>query len=168
MKRIGLLSDTHGIWDDDMMKFFADCDEIWHAGDIGSIELADKIADFKPLRAVYGNIDDSKVRIVYPKFLSFQVEEMRVLMMHIGGTPNNYEEEAKRLIEQYPSDIFVCGHSHILRVKFDRKNSFMYLNPGASGNFGPHHVRTAIRFGIDGSKMVDMEVWEKKKQAGTL
>lgn len=163
MKKIGLLSDTHGIWDNDLMNFFTDCDEIWHAGDIGSIEVADRIAAFKPLRAVYGNIDDSKVRIVYPKYLTFQVEQMRVLMMHIAGTPSNFEDEAKRLIQQFPTDIFVCGHSHILRVKYDRKNNFMYLNPGAAGNFGPHRVRTAIRFNVEGNKMHNMEIWEKKR-----
>lgn len=163
MKRIGLLSDTHGIWDDDMANFFGNCDEIWHAGDIGGLEIADKIANFKPFRAVYGNIDDAKVHIVYPKFMNFKVEEMNVLMMHIAGTPSNYESDAMRLIEQYHPDIFVCGHSHILKVKYDKRNNFMYMNPGASGNFGPHRVRTAIRFIIEGSNLRDMEVWEKKK-----
>lgn len=168
MKRIGLLSDTHGVWDDEMARFFADCDELWHAGDIGGLEIADKIAAYKPLKAVYGNIDDAKVHIVYPKFQYFKVEEVNVLMTHIGGTPNNYEAEVQRYLDEHKTNIFVCGHSHILKVKFDKKNNLLYMNPGASGNFGPHRVRTAVRFIIDGANISDMEVWEKKRQSGVL
>lgn len=163
MKQIGLLSDTHGVWDDALVAFFATCDEIWHAGDIGNVETADKIAAYKPLRAVHGNIDDSKVRIVYPKCQYFKVEEVGVLMMHIGGTPSNYDADAKALFERNPVGLFVCGHSHILKVKFDKKNNFLYMNPGAAGNFGPHRVRTALRFVIDGNGIKDLEVWERKR-----
>ena len=168
MIRIGLLSDTHGVWDDSLISFFSNCDEIWHAGDIGSLELADKIAAYKPLRAVYGNIDDSKVHIVYPKYQYFKVEGVNVLITHIGGTPNNNDPIARSLIDQFPPNLFICGHSHILKVKFDKKENFMYMNPGAAGNFGPHRVRTAVRFVVDGANISDLEIWEKKKSTPAL
>ena len=164
MKKIGVLSDTHGFWDEGLDVFFADCDEIWHAGDIGSLELADRISKFKPLRAVHGNIDDHRVRISYQNFLHFKVEEVKVLMTHIGGIPGRYDIQAKPLIETLPADIFVCGHSHILKVKFDKKHNFLYINPGAAGNSGFHAVKTAIRFVIDGESIRDMEVWEKMRK----
>jgi hypothetical protein len=164
MKRIGLLSDTHGFWDDGLNNFFADCDEIWHAGDIGGIELADKISTVKTFRAVHGNIDDHRVRISYPRYLHFKVEDVKVLITHIGGIPGRYDIQAKPLIEQLAADLFICGHSHILRVKFDKKYNFLYVNPGAAGNSGFHTVKTAVRFVIDGNNIKDMEVWEKERK----
>jgi len=164
MKRIGLLSDTHGFWDDGLDKFFADCDEIWHAGDIGTLELADRISKFKPFRAVHGNIDDFRIRLNYPHFLHFKAEDVNVLITHIGGIPGRYDVQAKLLLDQLPVDIFICGHSHILRVKFDKKRNFLYVNPGAAGNNGFHTVKTAVRFVIDGSNIKEMEVWEKVRK----
>ncbi|MCB8964201.1 MAG: metallophosphoesterase family protein [Bacteroidales bacterium] len=164
MLRVGLLSDTHGFWDEGLNSFFADCDEIWHAGDIGNLELADAIAQFKPLRAVHGNIDDSRVRLCYPHHLHFNVEGVNVLITHIGGVPGKYDIQAKPLIERLPVDLFICGHSHILRVKFDKKRNFLYVNPGAAGNSGFHTVKTAVRFVIEGGNIRDMEVWEKARK----
>ena len=150
MKRIGILSDTHGTFDETLMNFFRDVDELWHAGDIGSIELADRIAAFKPLRAVSGNIDGGLTRRVYPQFLSFECEGVRVLMTHIGGYPRHYDPRAV--------------HSHILKVAYDPVYDLLAVNPGAAGEFGFHKVRTAVRLVIDGTDMRDMEVgeWPRK------
>lgn len=163
MKQIGILSDTHGFWDEGLTDFFSTCDEIWHAGDIGSLELADKINAFKPLRAVYGNIDDYKVRRVYPIFQRFTVENVEVLMTHIGGRPGRYDKGIMEQLKQKSPNIFVCGHSHILTVKFDKQKNFLYINPGAAGNSGFHHVKTALRIKIDGKNISDLEVWEKTR-----
>ena len=160
MKRIGLLSDTHGHWDERLASFFENCDEIWHAGDIGDIETADKISNFKFFRAVFGNIDDSKVRIVYPKIQQFKCEGVSVIMTHIGGTPNRYEKSIVPLIESNSLNLFICGHSHILRVMYDKKRNFLYMNPGAAGIIGFHKYRTALRFSIDGNEIKDLEVLE--------
>ncbi len=164
MKRIGLLSDTHGHWDDKLSSFFNDCDEIWHAGDIGSIEVADKISKFKLFRGVHGNIDDHKLRITYPKINRFNCEEVDVFITHIGGTPSRYEPSIVPNIELNPPKLFICGHSHILKVMFDKKRNFLYMNPGAAGIHGFHHFRTAIRFVIDGSEIKDLEVLEIPKR----
>jgi uncharacterized protein len=160
MKRIGLLSDTHSHWDERFAAFFESCDEIWHAGDIGNIATADAIASIKPLRAVYGNIDDYKVRSSYPKFLQFTCEGVGVLMTHIGGYPGKYEAEVKTLIEKVKPKLFVCGHSHILKVIYDKKNNLLHINPGAAGKQGMHRVRTAIRLTIEDEEMKDMEILE--------
>ncbi|MDX9770100.1 MAG: metallophosphoesterase family protein [Tenuifilaceae bacterium] len=160
MKRIGILSDTHGHWDEKLETFFASCDELWHAGDIGNIQTADTIACFKPLRAVYGNIDDFKVRSAYPKVLQFRCEEVDVLMTHIGGYPNRYEREALALIKAQKPKLFICGHSHILKVIYDKKYELLHINPGAAGRSGFHQVRTAVRLTIDGANMKDMEIYE--------
>lgn len=160
MKRIGLISDTHNLFDGTLMDFLRDVDEIWHAGDIGSLELADRIAAFKPLRAVCGNIDDSTVRSTYRPVLSFEVEGMRVLMTHIGGYPNHYDHRILPQIMQLHPDIFVSGHSHILRVIYDKRMSLLHLNPGAAGSYGFHRVRTALRFTIDVGAVRDMEIGE--------
>ncbi len=160
MKRIGLISDTHNLFDGTLMDFLRDVDEIWHAGDIGSIELADRIAAFKPLRAVCGNIDDSTVRSTYRPVLSFEVEGMRVLMTHIGGYPNHYDHRILPQIMQLHPDIFVSGHSHILKVIYDKRMSLLHLNPGAAGSYGFHRVRTALRFTIDVGAVRDMEIGE--------
>ena len=160
MKRIGLISDTHNLFDGTLMDFLRDVDEIWHAGDIGSLELADRIAAFKPLRAVCGNIDDSTVRSTYRPVLSFEVEGMRVLMPHIGGYPNHYDHRILPQIMQLHPDIFVSGHSHILKVIYDKRMSLLHLNPGAAGSYGFHRVRTALRFTIDVGAVRDMEIGE--------
>jgi len=163
MKAIGILSDTHGYWDESLFDFFESCDELWHAGDIGSLELADKISNFKPLRAVHGNIDDYKTRLSYPEFQLFRIENTNVLITHIAGTPGRYEPKVKEILTANNIKVLVCGHSHILRVKYDKKWDLLYINPGASGNSGFHRVKTAIRLKIDGEKLFDLEVWEKKR-----
>ncbi|MCD4833942.1 MAG: metallophosphatase family protein [Bacteroidales bacterium] len=163
MKRIGLLSDTHGHVDERIINFFKDCDELWHAGDIGNIETADKIAKYKPLKAVYGNIDGHEVRIVYPKIQSFTCENVKVLMTHIGGYPGKYEKGMKELIKNEKPDIFISGHSHILKVIYDKKNELLHINPGATGKSGLHKYQTAVRFVIDGKKIKDLEVFEKNR-----
>ncbi len=164
MKRIGLLSDTHGHWDEKLQVFFSVCDEIWHAGDIGSLDVADKIAEIKPFRAVHGNIDDHRLRVVYPKYQQFKCEEVDVFITHIGGTPSKYEPFIVPLIEANPPKLFICGHSHILKVMFDKKRNFLYMNPGAAGTHGFHHFRTAIRFVIDSSDIRELEVLEIPKK----
>lgn len=164
MKRIGLLSDTHNWWDDRYEKYFESCDEIWHAGDIGSIELADKFAKLKPFRAVYGNIDDHRVRAAYPEFLRFKIEEVEVLMTHIGGYPGKYNSKVKNILETAHSQLFVCGHSHILKVVYDKRLKCLHINPGAAGIYGFHSVRTLVRFSIEGEEIKDLEVIELKEE----
>ncbi|MDO4758489.1 MAG: metallophosphoesterase family protein, partial [Rikenellaceae bacterium] len=158
MKRIGILSDTHNTFDQPLRDFFAQVDEIWHAGDIGSVELADEIADFKPLRAVYGNIDGGMARRIYPEFQCFTCEEVRVVMTHIGGYPRRYNPRALQKIQALKPKLFIAGHSHILKIQFDPVYQMLTVNPGAAGLYGFHKVRTAVRFVVDGSDMRDMEI----------
>lgn len=160
MRKIGLLSDTHGYWDDKYLKYFADCDEIWHAGDIGSDELAARLASIHPLRAVYGNIDEQNLRLEYPKIAHFQVEQVRVMMTHIGGYPGRYNPEIRKELFDTRPQLFIAGHSHILKVAFDPTLSCLYMNPGAAGKSGFHLKRTLLRFVIDGDKIKDLEVIE--------
>ena len=177
MKRIGIISDTHSTFDDTLRDFLRDVDEIWHAGDIGSLETADLIASFKPLRAVTGNIDGGLLRRTFTDVLAFDCEGVRVLMTHIGGLtprvnpaikrcvsppppPRRYDPRALARIRQVEPKLFVCGHSHILRVMYDPVYSLLAVNPGAAGNYGVHKVRTAIRLVIDKGEMRDMEVGE--------
>lgn len=161
MKRIGLLSDTHGWWDSKYEKYFADCDEIWHAGDIGSMDLALQFEALgKPFRAVYGNIDDSKVRAAYPEFLRFTLEEVDVLMTHIGGYPGKYDPRVTNILYRNPPKLFVAGHSHILKVMFDKKLNCLHINPGAAGKYGFHKVRTLVRFSLDKGNISDLDVIE--------
>ena len=160
MLKIGLLSDTHAWWDDKYAEYFADCDEIWHAGDIGSEEVANKLSALKPLRAVCGNIDGYPIRIQYPVVLHFTVEGIKVMMTHIGGYPGRYDSRARELIDRYRPDIFVCGHSHILKVMRDDKRNMLTINPGAAGIQGFHVVRTALRFRIEDGRIHSMEVFE--------
>ena len=160
MKRIGVISDTHGCFDEKLRLFLSDVDEIWHAGDIGSLELADEIAAFKPLRGVYGNIDGGVIRRVYNDFTVFECEQKRVLITHIGGYPRHYSPAAIRLIQASKPDIFIAGHSHILKVMYDPIYSLLHINPGAAGKYGFHKGRTAIRFTIDGEQIRDMEIGE--------
>jgi len=163
MKRIGLLSDTHGFLHPRLFSFFEKVDEIWHAGDFGNIETADELAAFKPLKGVYGNIDDHKLRAVYPLHQRFKCEEVDVWITHIGGYPGRYERYVKPDIYRNPPDLFVSGLSHILKVIFDKKLGFLHMNPGAAGNKGFHKVLTAMRFVIDGKDIRDMEIWEMKR-----
>ena len=158
--KIGLISDTHGWIHPRLFDHFADSDEIWHAGDMGNIETADSLAAFRTLKAVYGNIDDAHVRTVYKEHLIFNAEEIRVWMTHIGGTPGNYDKRVKPGIYENPPDIFICGHSHIAKVMYDKKAGFLFLNPGAAGYNGFHKYMTAIRFQIDGKNIHDLELIE--------
>lgn len=163
MKRIGVLSDTHAFLDERIFEHFKECDEIWHAGDIGSTAVIEKLAKFKPLRAVYGNVDGGSVRINYPEFLSFKCEEVSVLLTHIGGYPGRYIPEAKQKIIECRPNLFVCGHSHILKVQFDKTFNMLCINPGAAGLEGFHQVRTLLRFEIDGKEIQNLEVIEMPK-----
>ncbi|MBR2351724.1 MAG: metallophosphoesterase family protein [Alistipes sp.] len=167
MRRIGVISDTHGTFDAPLRDFLRDVDEIWHAGDIGSIELADEIAAFKPLRAVYGNIDGGATRYTYSDFNCFEVEGVKVLMTHIGGYPRHYDPRAVARIQQVRPMIFVAGHSHILRIIYDKVYDMLHINPGAAGCYGFHKVRTAVRFTIEGSQIKDMEIGEWPRTATT-
>ncbi|WP_423127448.1 metallophosphoesterase family protein [Gaoshiqia sp. Z1-71] len=160
MKRIGLISDTHGLISNRTLKFMENVDEIWHAGDIGTVSLADQLAQFKPLRAVYGNIDDHILRRMFPENQRFFCEEIDVLMTHIGGYPGKYDPRARKEIQRNPPKIFICGHSHILKIVYDNKYNCLYINPGASGNNGFHRVCTAVRFVIDQDNIRDLEVLE--------
>jgi putative phosphoesterase len=160
MRRIGVISDTHGTFDEPLREFLKDVDEIWHAGDIGSLELADQIAAFKPLKAVYGNIDGGVTRRVLSEFNCFECEGKKVLITHIGGYPRHYSPQAVTRIQQLKPDIFVAGHSHILKVIFDPIYNLLHINPGAAGCYGFHKIRTAIRFTIDGTDIRDMEIGE--------
>ncbi len=163
MKRIGLLSDTHGFIHERLYPFFEKVDEIWHAGDFGNMETADKLAAFKPLRGVYGNIDDYKVRTVYPLHQRFMCEDVDVWITHIGGYPGKYENNVKPDIYTRPPKLFISGHSHILKVIFDQKLNFLHMNPGAAGYKGFHKVCTALRFVIDGNNIRDLEIWEMER-----
>ncbi len=160
MKRIGIISDTHNCFDDTLREFLAEVDEIWHAGDIGSIEVADRIAAYRPLRAVHGNIDGGMTRVAYPRFASFECEGVQVLMTHIGGYPGHYDRDAVSQILQIKPTVFISGHSHILRVMFDKKYDLLHINPGAAGCSGFHNVRTAIRVTAGDGKLSDLEVGE--------
>lgn len=163
MTRIGLLSDTHTYLHPKIFEVFKDCDEIWHAGDIGNLETIAKLQKFKPIKAVFGNIDGQSVRISYPEVQSFVVEKMKVLMIHIGGYPNRYDKRAKQLIEKEKPDIFISGHSHILKVMYDKKYDLLHMNPGAAGKFGLHQKITMLRFTIDESEVKDLEIIELNK-----
>jgi uncharacterized protein len=160
MKKIGLLSDTHGYIDQRIFEYFKDCDEIWHAGDIGNIATADAISSVKPFRAVHGNIDGQDVRIVYPEILRFFCEQVDVMIKHIGGYPGNYDRSVKEILSVHPPKLFITGHSHILKAGFDKKNNVLHLNPGAAGKNGLHKVRTVMRFLIDKSDIKELEVIE--------
>lgn len=160
MKRIGLLSDTHGAISDRVLKFFENVDEIWHAGDIGTVEAADQLEAFKPFKAVYGNIDNHVLRRMYPENQRFFCEEVDVLMTHIGGYPGKYESRIRNELHTKPPKLFICGHSHILKVIFDQKLNCLHINPGAAGYKGFHNVCTAVRFVIDKQDVKDLEVLE--------
>ena len=157
---IGLISDTHGIFDEPFRQFLEPVDEIWHAGDFGGIQTAEAIAAFKPLKGVYGNCDGYDVRLDYPLYQLFDCEGMKVLMTHIGGYPGRYDSRARALIDEFRPDLFVCGHSHILKVVNDVKRNMLVMNPGAAGIQGFHVVRTALRFRIGEADIRGLEVFE--------
>jgi uncharacterized protein len=160
MKRIGLLSDTHGYLDERILFYLSECDEIWHAGDIGNLETARSLSKLKPLKAVYGNADGNPLRIEYPKHLRFECEKVKVWITHIGGYPKHYPSEIRNELAINPPKLFITGHSHILRVIYDDKFAMLYINPGAAGIQGFHQVRTLVRFTVDLDKIKDLEVIE--------
>lgn len=162
MTRIGLISDTHHYLDEAVFKHFDKCDEIWHAGDFGTIAIANQLKAFKPLRGVYGNIDGQDVRAIYPEENTFMCEDVKVYMKHIGGYPQRYAPGVKNRIIAIKPQLFISGHSHILKVMFDNKPQCLHMNPGAAGKQGWHKVRTLIRFAIDGKNIKDCEVIELK------
>lgn len=163
MTKILLLSDTHGYIDDTILKYVKQADEVWHAGDIGHLKVTDAIQKLKPLRAVYGNIDNDKARIEFPEHNRFMCEGVDVWITHIGGYPKKYNIRVKEEITKNPPKLFICGHSHILKVMPDNKLNLLHMNPGAVGKHGFHKVRTMLRFVIDGSNIKDLEVVEFKK-----
>lgn len=162
MTRIGLISDTHGFLDDAVFEHFKTCDEIWHGGDFGNIEVANKLASStsQTIKGVYGNIDGQDIRMAYPEQLVFMCEEVKVMMRHIGGYPPKYNPETKKEILLHQPQLFISGHSHILKIMYDDKLQCLHMNPGAAGKQGWHKVRTLIRFVIDGKEMKDCEVIE--------
>lgn len=160
MKKVGLISDTHGFIHPGLEEFFSEVDEIWHAGDIGRKGLLQKISNGKTIRAVYGNIDDQKIRQEFPEYELFTIEEMIVAILHIGGYPGKYTPKAKEIIHNEKPDIFISGHSHILKVIYDKKNNLLHLNPGAAGKSGLHNKITFMKFVIDGNDIKDLEIKE--------
>lgn len=163
MTRIGLLSDTHGYLDDNMLRHFDDCDEIWHAGDFGTMEVADRLAALKPLKGVYGNIDGGMLRKTFPEHLRFKCENLDVWMTHIGGYPGKYNPVIRQELYTKPPGLFICGHSHILKIIFDPKLKCLCINPGAAGKQGWQKVRTLIKFYVSDEKIHNLEAVELLK-----
>ena len=163
MKKILLLSDTHGYVDDHMMKYVKESDEVWHAGDIGTTQVTDTISSQKPLRAVFGNIDNHELRLSFPEELLFECEDINIYMTHIGGRPGRYAKGISEKIKSIKPKIFICGHSHFLKIQYDKVNQLLFINPGAIGKHGFHKVRTMVRFEIDKSDIKNMEVIEVKR-----
>jgi putative phosphoesterase len=157
------MSDTHGFIHPRVSDFFKDCDEIWHAGDIGNLETADQLSKLKPFKAVYGNIDGGQLRSSYPEYEVFFCENVKVLMIHIGGYPGRYNPKARKLIEDNKPKLFISGHSHILKVMPDKKHKLLHINPGAAGNSGLHKSITMVRFVIDKQEIKDLEVLDIKR-----
>lgn len=164
MKKILLLSDTHGHLDDKIIKYVNQADEVWHAGDIGKEEIINYLTELKPLKAVFGNIDDKKIRLITKEFLYFNYEKNKILITHIAGYPGKYNKNVNRLISIYEPNILVCGHSHILKVMYDKKNKHLHLNPGAAGISGFHNIRTMLRFKLDSDKIKELEIIELGKR----
>lgn len=165
MPRILLISDTHGYLDEGVLRHAGTCDEIWHAGDIGTSALADQLSRIKPFRAVYGNIDDAGLQQVYPENLVFTCESVKVLITHIGGYPGKYPARIRKLIAGHRPQLFICGHSHILKVMYDETNQLLHMNPGACGNQGFHQVKTLLKFEISGSAIKNLAVIELGKRS---
>jgi putative phosphoesterase len=169
LTHIGLISDTHGYLDPKIYDYFNSCDEIWHAGDFGTIEVSDELEKFKPLKGVYGNIDGTELRKVHPLIQCFEIEGLKVLMTHIGGYPGKYYPKIKELFNTEKPDIFICGHSHILKIMRDKNyNNMLFINPGAAGKEGFHKIKTMVRFNLDKGKISDMEVIELGKRGEIL
>jgi putative phosphoesterase len=164
VKKIGLLSDTHGDIPSSIFKHFSDVDEIWHAGDIGNIQVLDTLKAFKPLRAVHGNIDDHTLRLECPEYLAFELEGVRVLITHIAGKPGKYVEKALHLIEEHRPKLFICGHSHIALVKMDPHFKMLWINPGAAGKKGFHAICTMMRFQLQNGRIEQLELIELGKR----
>jgi putative phosphoesterase len=158
--RIGLLSDTHGFLDEAVLAYFAECDEVWHAGDFGSVEVLDQLKTFKPTRGVYGNVDGAELRAALPQNLDWDCEGLRVFMTHIGGYPGNYDARAKKELIRIRPGLFICGHSHILKVMRDQKLGLLHMNPGACGHNGWHTVRTMLRFTVEKGEISAVEAIE--------
>ncbi len=158
--KIALLSDTHGYWNESLIPYFSGHDEIWHAGDIGNLAVTDALAQLAPLRAVYGNIDGPDIRAHFPEHDRFERENLKIWLTHIGGYPGRYAPRLRSLIQRDPPDLFVCGHSHILKVMRDQKLSLLHLNPGALGKHGFHKVRTFLRFSLQQGRLENLEVVE--------
>lgn len=165
MTKILLLSDTHSYIDEKILKYVKQADEVWHAGDIGSLEVTDAIKALKPLRAVYGNIDNATIRTEFPEEIRFNCEGVDVWILHIGGYPDRYSPKVKDRIKANPPKLFICGHSHILKVKWDRRLNLLHMNPGAVGQYGIHTVRTMLRFVIDKDQIKDLEIIEIEKHS---
>ena len=160
MKKIGLLSDTHGFLDQKVFKYFENVDEVWHAGDIGDLAVVDQLKAFKPLRAVFGNIDGKEIRQIFPEDLHFELEGKKIFITHIGGYPGRYNARAKKIIEETHPDLFICGHSHILKIIPDKTFNLLHINPGACGNYGWHKIKTLVRFELAAGKIQNLEVIE--------
>lgn len=168
MKTIGLLSDTHGYLDPKVLHYFADCDEVWHAGDLGTLELLEELEAFKPTRAVYGNIDGADIRAAAPENLIWDCEGMKVFMTHIGGYPGRYNARVRAILDQEKPGLYICGHSHILKVMPDKKRALLHINPGAAGKHGFHKVKTLTRFKVSDGRLSDLEVIELGNRGSNL
>jgi uncharacterized protein len=164
LKKILLLSDTHSYLDEKILKHVDWADEVWHAGDIGDLMVTDTLKKLKPLRAVYGNIDNNEARMEFPLNNRFWCEEVEVLMTHIGGYPGKYNPAIRQELQMNPPKLFICGHSHILKVQFDKQLNLLHMNPGAAGIHGFHQVRTMLRFVIEGTTIKDLEIIEFEKR----
>lgn len=167
MKKILLLSDTHGYFDEAMLRHAREADEVWHAGDIGAIEVADAFSGIKPFRAVHGNIDNATIRMSFPEQLFFECEGLPVLMIHIAGNPPAYTESIRKLLDHHKPAVMVCGHSHILKIVRNPKTGLLHINPGAAGRHGFHKVRTLVRFRLHQGKISEMDVIELGKKGNS-
>ncbi|MCX2679724.1 metallophosphoesterase family protein [Galbibacter sp. EGI 63066] len=165
MRKILLLSDTHSHIDQQIIKYIKQADEVWHAGDVGDPKVTDTIQQLKPLKAVYGNIDNDEIRLEFPENNRFMCEKVDVWITHIGGYPNRYDRRVREELRKNPPKLFICGHSHILKVMWDKKLNFLHMNPGAVGKYGFHKVRTMLRFEIDGDQIKNLEIIELEKRA---
>lgn len=163
MKKILLISDTHGYMGKDILKYVSECDEVWHAGDIGSLEVSETLKNLKSLRAVHGNIDNSEIRIEFKAEEEFTIEGLKVWMTHIGGYPGNYAKNIESKLKEISPDLFICGHSHILKIMKDKKLNLIHMNPGAIGKYGFHNIRTMIRFEVSNGNIDNVEVIEFKR-----
>jgi uncharacterized protein len=168
MKKIVLISDTHNHLEPGLFKYLAEADEIWHAGDIGTMEVIEKLEKIKPVRAVYGNIDGQDIRKEFPLINRFMCEEVDVMITHIGGYPGKYNPAVRTLIAENPPKLFICGHSHILKVIYDKQYNLLHMNPGACGIQGFHQVKTFLRFNISGKEIKDLQVVELGPKAGSV